>query len=104
MQGTTGRGAAGEKLEAFDIILRGGLGAQAAIGKPILRRVPSAQVEKCLERLVGAYLTGRQEGESFKEFCDRCTDEELIALAAVQGAVEGQSNHEDQPLAAATIG
>jgi sulfite reductase beta subunit-like hemoprotein len=104
LQGTTGRGAAGEKLEAFDIILRGGLGAQAAIGKPILRRVPSAQVEKCLERLVGAYLTGRQAGESFKEFCDRCTDEELIALAAVQGAVEGQSNHEDQPLAAATIG
>lgn len=104
LQGTTGRGIAGEKLEAFDIILRGGLGAQAAIGKPILRRVPSAQVEKCLERLVRAYLNARHEGESFKEFCDRCTDEELIALAAVQGVVEGQRSQEEQPVAAATVG
>jgi ferredoxin-nitrite reductase len=103
LQGTTGRGAAGEKLEAFDIILRGGLGAQAAIGKPILRRVPSAQVEKCLERLVRAYLNGRRGRESFKEFCDRSTDEELIALAAVHGAVE-QRGHEEQSVAAATIG
>jgi len=104
LQGTTGRGAAGEKLEAFDVILRGGLGAQAAIGKPILRCVPSAQVEKCLERLVRAYLTGRQEGESFKGFCDRRTDEELIALAAVQGTGDGQSSQDDQAPAAASIG
>ena len=103
LQGTTGRGAAGEKLEAFDIILRGGLGAQAAIGKPLLRRVPSAQVEQCLERLVRAYLSGKHEGESFKEFCDRHTDEELIALAAVQGAVEGQRGQEEQQSVAATI-
>src|SRR5262245_13560147 len=103
LQGTTGRGAAGEKLEAFDVILRGGLGAQAAIGKPILRRVPSAQVEKCLERLVRAYLTGRQEGESFKGFCDRRTDEELIALAGVQGTSDGQRTQEDRQIAAATV-
>jgi sulfite reductase beta subunit-like hemoprotein len=103
LQGTTGRGAAGEKLEAFDIILRGGLGAHAAIGKPLLRRIPSAQVEECLERLVRAYLNGKREGESFKGFCDRSTDEELIALAAVQGAVEGHRGQEDQPVATATL-
>ena len=104
LQGTTGRGAAGEKLEAFDIILRGGLGAQAAIGKPLLRRVPSAQVEQCLEQLVRAYLSGKHEKESFKQFCDRSTDEELIALAAVQGAVGGQRGQAEQPSVAATIG
>ena len=42
LQGTTARGAKGEPMEAFDIILRGGLGREAAIGKPLLRRVPSA--------------------------------------------------------------
>ncbi|MBI3801955.1 MAG: nitrite/sulfite reductase [Deltaproteobacteria bacterium] len=103
LQGTTGRGVAGEKVEAFDIILRGGLGAQAAIGKPVLRRVPSAQVENCLERLVQAYLDGRQAGESFKEFCDRCTDAELIAIAAIPGAVAGQSTHEAQDRATALV-
>jgi ferredoxin-nitrite reductase len=103
LQGTTGRGAVGEKVEAFDIILRGGLGAHAAIGKPLLRRVPSAQVEECLDRLIRAYLNGRHAGESFKQFCDRSTDEELIALAAVHGAVE-QRGHEEQSVAVATIG
>src|SRR2546423_11011104 len=38
LQGTTGRGPNGEPLEAFDVILRGGLGRDAAIGKPLLRR------------------------------------------------------------------
>ena len=36
LQGTTSRGPAGEPIEAFDIILRGGLGKDAAIGKPIV--------------------------------------------------------------------
>ncbi len=103
LQGTTGRGAAGEKVEAFDVILRGGLGAQAAIGKPVLRRVPSAQVENCLERLVQAYLERKRVGESFKQFCDRCTDEELIAIAAVAETVEGQRSHEAQDRAAAPV-
>jgi ferredoxin-nitrite reductase len=88
LQGTTGRGTSGEKLEAFDIILRGGLGVDAAIGKPLLRRVPTAQVEPSLERLVRSYLTDRRANESFKVFCDRHTDEELIAIAAVAGPVD----------------
>ncbi len=81
LQGTTGRGPNGEPLEAFDIILRGGLGRDAAIGKPLLRRVPSATVEDCVERLVGAYLERRAAAESFTRFCARLPDEELIAIA-----------------------
>ena len=81
LQGTTGRGPNGEPLEAFDIILRGGLGRDAAIGRPLLRRVPSAIVEDCVERLVGAYLERRVAGDSFTRFCARLADEELIAIA-----------------------
>jgi len=81
LQGTTGRGSGGEKLEAFDIILRGGLGVDAAIGKPLLRRVPAAQVEPYLDRLVRAYLDRRQKEESFKAFCDRHSDDELVTIA-----------------------
>ncbi len=81
LQGTTGRGPGGEPLEAFDIILRGGLGRDAAIGKPLLRRVPSAMVEDYLERLVDAYLARRAAGESFTRFCTRLADEELLAIA-----------------------
>jgi ferredoxin-nitrite reductase len=86
LQGTTGRGPNGEPLEAFDIILRGGLGRDAAIGKPLLRRVPSANVEDYVSRLFAGYLARRADGESFTRFCVRIPDAELIAIA--QGATQ----------------
>jgi sulfite reductase beta subunit-like hemoprotein len=82
LQGTTGRGPNGEPLEAFDVILRGGLGRDAAIGKPLLRRVPSAQIEDTVARLVAAWLERRAPGETFAKFCVRTPDAELIAAAA----------------------
>jgi len=81
LQGTTGRGPAGEPLEAFDIILCGGLGKDAAIGKPVLRRVPSAMVEDYVSRLVAGYLERRLPGETFARFCVRTPDTELIGMA-----------------------
>lgn len=80
LQGTTGRGPNGEPLEAFDIILRGGLGKDAAIGKPILRRVPSALVEDYVSRLVAGYLQRRLPEETFARFCVRTPDAELIGM------------------------
>jgi sulfite reductase beta subunit-like hemoprotein len=81
LQGTTVRGTNGERLEAFDVILGGGLGADAAIGKPLLRRVPSELVEDCLVRLLAAYLSRREASESFAHFCRRTPSDELIAIA-----------------------
>ncbi len=82
LQGTTARGPNGEPLEAFDIILRGGLGKDAAIGKPLIRRVPSAMVEDYVSRLFGGYLERRGIGESFTQFCVRTTDNDLISIAS----------------------
>jgi sulfite reductase beta subunit-like hemoprotein len=81
LQGTTSRGPNGEPLEAFDIILRGGLGRDAAIGKPILRRVPSDLVEDQVTRLFAAYLQRRGQDESFMRFCVRTPDADLISIA-----------------------
>jgi len=81
LQGTTSRTASGEPLEAFDIILRGGLGRDAAIGKPLLRRVQSERVEDYVSRLFGGYLTRREPEESFMRFCVRTPDSELVAIA-----------------------
>jgi ferredoxin-nitrite reductase len=80
-QGTTARGESGEKVQAYDIILRGGLGQDAQIGRPLLRRVPSAEVEGCVERLLQAYLNELPGGEPLQEFYRRHTDEELVAIA-----------------------
>jgi ferredoxin-nitrite reductase len=82
LQGTTARGeeAGHEKLEAYEIYLRGGLGENAEIGRPLLRRVPTEEAPAYVERLVGAYLAQRAEGESFQSFAKRKTDEELVAI------------------------
>ena len=81
LQGTTSRGPSGEPLEAFDIILRGGLGRDAAIGKPILRRIPSERIEDYVSRLFAGYLARREPDESFTRFCVRTPEQELIAIA-----------------------
>jgi ferredoxin-nitrite reductase len=90
LQGTTARADESshqqghEKLEAYEIYLRGGLGENAEIGRPLLRRVPTAEAPAYVERLVGAYLAERQEGESFQSFAKRKTDEELISIGTGQ--------------------
>ncbi|HEX5416070.1 MAG TPA: nitrite/sulfite reductase, partial [Chloroflexota bacterium] len=83
LQGSTlrERGGSGEKLEAYEIYLRGSLGEDAAIGRPIVRRVPAELAKFHVERLIRAYLQEREPDERFKQFADRKTDEELIAIA-----------------------
>jgi ferredoxin-nitrite reductase len=84
LQGTTPRerGAAGEKLEAYEIYLRGGVGKDPQIGKAVLRRVPAERVTAYVERLVRAYLDERQPDERFNEYCRRKDDATLVAIAS----------------------
>jgi len=85
LQGTTlrDRGVSGEKLHGYDLFLRGGLGSDAAIGRPVLRRVPGDVVHEVIERLFRAYLEGRREGEPIQGYFARTADEELAAIAGV---------------------
>jgi ferredoxin-nitrite reductase len=86
LQGTTARGdeAGHDKLEAYEIYLRGGLGENAEVGRPLLRRVPTAEAPAYVERLVEAYLKDRENGESFQSFAKRKSDEELISIGTGQ--------------------
>ena len=74
LQGTTMRGEGSDKIEAYDIFLRGGQGAEANIGRPIIRRVPKHIVAGYVERLVKAYLDEHQEGETYRQFFERKSD------------------------------
>ncbi len=86
LQGTTlrERSPAGERLHGYDLFLRGGLGREAAIGRPVLRRVPGTEVHLVIERLFRAYLEGREDGERIQQFFTRHSDEELVALGAAE--------------------
>jgi ferredoxin-nitrite reductase len=85
LQGTTlrERGPAGERLQGYDLFLRGGLGRDAAIGRPVLKRVPGTEVHRVIESLVRAWITGRSADESLQQFFSRHEDEELIAMVQV---------------------
>jgi ferredoxin-nitrite reductase len=83
LMGTTAREAVDGDKRAFDLFLRGGSGPLAAIGRPLVRRVPFPRVEETLDRLIGAWRDGRSgDGEPFRDFCIRTPDDELQAIAA----------------------
>jgi len=85
-QGTTVRDENGKRRQAYDIFLRGGMGAGAAIARPVFRRVPTEELDAAVEGLVAGWLEARQPEESFRAFCDRSTDGELGALAGREPA------------------
>jgi sulfite reductase beta subunit-like hemoprotein/molybdopterin converting factor small subunit len=88
LQGTTTKLPGTDKrVEAYDVTLRGGLGVDAAIGRPILRRVPTDDLNDVLVRLLDAWQdakaarNGRGAGYRFRDFCDDATDEQLATIA-----------------------
>ncbi len=84
LQGTTARHEPGQegKQEAYEVYLRGGYGRDAAIGRPVLRRVPAEAVVDQVERLVARYLAERHPDETFRAYVTRKTDEELQQIVA----------------------
>jgi sulfite reductase beta subunit-like hemoprotein len=85
-QGTTVRDEAGKRRQAYEVYVRGDLGATAAIGRPLFRRVPSDELDAVVEGLVAGWLERRTAGESFAAFTTRSTDGELSALAGLPAA------------------
>src|SRR5205823_2277282 len=93
-QGTTVRDEEGRRRQAYDVFLRGGLGPAAAIARPVFRRVPTEELDGTVEGLVAGWLGARGEGESFRAFCDRSTDDELGALAGREPAKSREKEKE----------
>jgi ferredoxin-nitrite reductase len=85
-QGTTARDDEGARRQAYDIFVRGGLGLDAAIGRPLFRRVRSEELDVAVEGLVRGWVTERREAESFAAFATRLSDDELGALAGLEPA------------------
>ncbi|MGH8933789.1 MAG: MoaD/ThiS family protein [Egibacteraceae bacterium] len=95
LQGTTTTDpVTGLRVEAYDVTLRGGLGQNAAIGKPLMRRVPTDKITGVLLQLVGAWLAeksarnGHGHAYTFRDFCDEATDERLKAFASAEATAE----------------
>jgi sulfite reductase beta subunit-like hemoprotein len=83
LMGTTAREAVDGQRMAYDLFLRGGVGPEQSIGRPLVRRVAFPRVEQTLDRLIEAWIEGRNgHQETFRDFCIRTSDEDLAAIAA----------------------
>jgi ferredoxin-nitrite reductase len=80
-QGTTVRDAQGKRHQASDVFLRGSLDRPAAIALPVFKRVPTEELDDAVVGLVSGWVDTRKEGETFRSFCDRTTNDELARLA-----------------------
>jgi ferredoxin-nitrite reductase len=80
-QGSTARDEQGKRHQAYEIYLRGSLGREVAIGRPLFRRVPTYELDATVEGLVGGWLAQRLDGETFPAFATRLSDDELAAMA-----------------------
>ncbi len=84
LQATYVRHSDGSIEEAAMIVLGGGYGREARIGRVVARRVLVDQLPGYLERLIRFYREGRAAGrwETFSEFANRFSDEALMRLMA----------------------
>jgi ferredoxin-nitrite reductase len=85
-QGTTVRDEEGKRRQAYDVYLRGGLDRPAAIARPVFRRVPTEELDDAVVGLVRGWVDARDDGETFRSFCDRSSDDELAVLAGREAA------------------
>jgi ferredoxin-nitrite reductase len=85
-QGTTARDEGGVRRQAYDIFVRGSLGPEPEIGRPLFRRIPTDELDSAVQGLVAGWLEKRADGESFVAFARRSSDDELGELAGVAPA------------------
>jgi ferredoxin-nitrite reductase len=93
-QGTTARDDEGARRQAYDIFVRGALGPEAAIGRPLFRRVPTEGLDEAVAGLVAGWLERRADDESFTTFTRRLTDDELGFLAGLDPAKKREREEE----------
>jgi ferredoxin-nitrite reductase len=71
----------GDQVEGYTIVVGGGFGDQAKIGREVWREVPADECAAKVEGLLRAYLDHRRgPGESFQAFSARHEPDELKAL------------------------
>jgi len=70
----------GEPVEALDVGLGGGLGAEPQFARWVTQRVPADEVPGAIANLIDTFAAEREDGESFRAFVARHADGELDAF------------------------
>jgi sulfite reductase beta subunit-like hemoprotein/molybdopterin converting factor small subunit len=94
LQGTTATlPETGVRVQAYNLRLRGKLGTGAAIGVPLLRRIPEEQIVEVVCRLVGSWLDAKSRSAGsyrFADFLAERSDDELRSISLGESAGAGE--------------
>jgi sulfite reductase (ferredoxin) len=85
----------GTMVDAYYFCVGGAVGLHQRTARPVGYRAPATEVPAAIERLLRAYLAGRQNGDTFRGFTARHSDEELRHLLA--GATVGAEARDASP-------
>jgi sulfite reductase (ferredoxin) len=72
----------GKMVDAYYFCVGGAVGKHQAKARPVGYRVSATEVPEAIERLLRRYLADRRDGENFRQFCARHTDDELREFLA----------------------
>jgi ferredoxin-nitrite reductase len=77
-----------EEVEGYHLVIGGGAGTEAMLGREIARDIPADDLPLRIEELLRGYLARRESGESFHAFTNRHSPDELGAFltAELEGA------------------
>jgi len=78
----------GRMVDAYYFCVGGAVGKHQNTARPVGYRCPATEVPDAIERLLGAYLADRVDGENFRQFCARHSDEALRRVLAGRELVE----------------
>ena len=76
----------GKMTDAFDVSIGGGLGVNAAFNRKVFQKIPGDKVQYTIEAIVRHYLENREAGESFRDYANRVSDEELKSFVEAKTA------------------
>jgi ferredoxin-nitrite reductase len=77
-----------EEVEGYHIVVVVGSGAELELGHEVCRSVPAEEVPQRIEAMLRAYLAQRRPSESFHEFTNRHSVEELTRFFDPSALVE----------------
>ena len=73
-----------EEVEGYHLVVGGGSGSEAILGREIARDIPADALPARLETLLRGYLGHREAGESFHAFANRHSVEQLAQLLTAE--------------------
>ncbi len=82
MMGVRVKTASGESVDGYNIVLGGGGDDTQSVAREIWKSIAYCKIPPLIERLLNAYLAGRVLGETFAQFANRHSVEDIHKLAS----------------------